>query len=196
MVPLALGSQTNGSVIRPAAFCGVYGFKPTHGLIPRTGILKLSRLLDHIRRDVEPGRSHRARREVARDLGRAAADIQTEITHLVERAASTLKFRPTLEIEGPLRSTVSDEVAPHLLAVLGETLSNAIRHSGATEIGVRVSAGDSLELVVSDNGGGIIRENPESGLRNIRDRAVRLGGMCEVMSSPDGTTVTWSVPFS
>ena len=48
MVPLALGSQTNGSVIRPAAFCGVYGFKPTHGLIPRTGILRLSRTLDHV----------------------------------------------------------------------------------------------------------------------------------------------------
>jgi Asp-tRNA(Asn)/Glu-tRNA(Gln) amidotransferase A subunit family amidase len=48
MVPLALGSQTNGSVIRPAAFCGVYGFKPTHGLIPRSGVLKLSRTLDHV----------------------------------------------------------------------------------------------------------------------------------------------------
>ena len=48
MVPLALGSQTNGSVIRPASFCGVYGFKPTHGLIPRTGVLKLSRTLDHV----------------------------------------------------------------------------------------------------------------------------------------------------
>jgi Asp-tRNA(Asn)/Glu-tRNA(Gln) amidotransferase A subunit family amidase len=48
MVPLALGSQTNGSVIRPASFCGVYAFKPTHGLIPRHGILKLSRTLDHV----------------------------------------------------------------------------------------------------------------------------------------------------
>ena len=48
MVPLALGSQTNGSVIRPAAFCGVYGFKPTYGLIPRSGVLKLSRTLDHV----------------------------------------------------------------------------------------------------------------------------------------------------
>ena len=48
MVPLALGSQTAGSVIRPAAFCGAYGFKPTHGLIPRTGILTLSRTLDHV----------------------------------------------------------------------------------------------------------------------------------------------------
>lgn len=48
MVPLAIGSQTNGSVIRPAAFCGVYGFKPSHGLISRHGILKLSRTLDHV----------------------------------------------------------------------------------------------------------------------------------------------------
>jgi Asp-tRNA(Asn)/Glu-tRNA(Gln) amidotransferase A subunit family amidase len=48
MVPLALGSQTAGSVIRPAAFCGAYGYKPTHGLIPRSGILQLSRTLDHV----------------------------------------------------------------------------------------------------------------------------------------------------
>jgi Asp-tRNA(Asn)/Glu-tRNA(Gln) amidotransferase A subunit family amidase len=48
MVPLALGSQTNGSTIRPAAFCGVVGFKPTHGLITRHGVLALSRTLDHV----------------------------------------------------------------------------------------------------------------------------------------------------
>jgi Asp-tRNA(Asn)/Glu-tRNA(Gln) amidotransferase A subunit family amidase len=48
MVPLAVGSQTNGSVIRPAAYCGVYGFKPSHGLIPRSGVLRLSRALDHV----------------------------------------------------------------------------------------------------------------------------------------------------
>lgn len=48
MVPLAIGSQTNGSVIRPASFCGVVGFKPTHGRISRTGVLALSRILDHV----------------------------------------------------------------------------------------------------------------------------------------------------
>jgi Asp-tRNA(Asn)/Glu-tRNA(Gln) amidotransferase A subunit family amidase len=48
MVPLALGSQTNGSTIRPAAYCGVVGFKPTHGLISRHGALLLSRSLDHV----------------------------------------------------------------------------------------------------------------------------------------------------
>ncbi len=48
MVPLAVGSQTNGSTIRPAAFCGIVGFKPTHGLIPRSGMLQTSRTLDHV----------------------------------------------------------------------------------------------------------------------------------------------------
>ena len=48
MAPLGIGSQTNGSVIRPAAYCGVVGFKPSHGLISRHRILQLSRTLDHI----------------------------------------------------------------------------------------------------------------------------------------------------
>jgi Asp-tRNA(Asn)/Glu-tRNA(Gln) amidotransferase A subunit family amidase len=48
MVPLAIGSQTNGSVIRPASYCGVFGFKPSHGLISRFGVLAQSRPLDHI----------------------------------------------------------------------------------------------------------------------------------------------------
>jgi Asp-tRNA(Asn)/Glu-tRNA(Gln) amidotransferase A subunit family amidase len=48
MVPLALGSQTGGSTIRPASFCGVYGFKPTRGLMPRDGMWRLSATLDHV----------------------------------------------------------------------------------------------------------------------------------------------------
>ena len=48
MVPVAVGTQTNGSVIRPAAFCGVYGFKPSHGLVSRHRVLKQSRPLDTI----------------------------------------------------------------------------------------------------------------------------------------------------
>jgi Asp-tRNA(Asn)/Glu-tRNA(Gln) amidotransferase A subunit family amidase len=46
MVPLALATQTNGSTIRPASFCGVVGFKPSLGVLPRTGILKQSTMLD------------------------------------------------------------------------------------------------------------------------------------------------------
>jgi Asp-tRNA(Asn)/Glu-tRNA(Gln) amidotransferase A subunit family amidase len=48
MVPLAIGTQTAGSVIRPAAYCGVVGFKPTHGLISRSGIINQSPPLDTV----------------------------------------------------------------------------------------------------------------------------------------------------
>ena len=48
MVPLAVGSQTNGSVIRPASYCGVVGYKPTKGLISRHLVLQVSRKLDQI----------------------------------------------------------------------------------------------------------------------------------------------------
>ena len=48
MVPLAIGSQTNGSVIRPASYCGVVGYKPTKGLISRHLVLQISRALDQI----------------------------------------------------------------------------------------------------------------------------------------------------
>ena len=48
MVPLALGTQTAGSTIRPASYCGVYGSKPSFGLIPRTGMLKTTDSLDTV----------------------------------------------------------------------------------------------------------------------------------------------------
>ena len=48
MASLSIGSQTNGSVIRPAAYCGVVGYKPTHGLMSRKGMLALSRPLDTV----------------------------------------------------------------------------------------------------------------------------------------------------
>lgn len=47
-VPLAIGTQTNGSVIRPASFCGVYGFKPSRGIVSRTGLLQTSNSLDQV----------------------------------------------------------------------------------------------------------------------------------------------------
>jgi Asp-tRNA(Asn)/Glu-tRNA(Gln) amidotransferase A subunit family amidase len=48
MVPFALASQTAGSIVRPASFCGVWGMKPSFGMIPRTGILKTTDSLDTV----------------------------------------------------------------------------------------------------------------------------------------------------
>ncbi len=48
IVPFALGSETGGSTIQPAAYCGVTGYRPTWGLIPRTGVMCLSARLDKV----------------------------------------------------------------------------------------------------------------------------------------------------
>ncbi len=48
LVPLALGTQTIGSIIRPAAFCGIVGFKPSYDRIPTAGLLYLSPSMDHV----------------------------------------------------------------------------------------------------------------------------------------------------
>lgn len=48
MVPVSIGTQTGGSIIRPASYCGIFGFKPSFGLIPRTGVLKTVDTLDTI----------------------------------------------------------------------------------------------------------------------------------------------------
>jgi len=48
MVPAALGTQTVGSVIRPGAFCGIYGLKPSYGVIPRVGVLTQAPSLDTV----------------------------------------------------------------------------------------------------------------------------------------------------
>jgi len=48
MVPFALATQTAGSIVRPASFCGIWGMKPSFGMIPRTGVLKTTDSLDTI----------------------------------------------------------------------------------------------------------------------------------------------------
>ncbi|WP_051706205.1 GAF domain-containing sensor histidine kinase [Nocardioides aequoreus] len=125
-----------------------------------------------------------------------ASDVQAEVTRIVERAGVALKFRPTLRIEGPVRTMVTGALAPEVLAVLGEALSNASRHASATAVTVSLRASSrTVELVVCDDGRGLPPDVTESGLANIRARAEARGGHCTVASSPEaGTTVTWTVP--
>ena len=124
-----------------------------------------------------------------------AADIQAEVTRMVERAAAALKFRPALSFVGPVRTLVSPTVAPDVLAVLGEALSNAARHAQASSGSVTLAVDEAVTLTVTDNGVGLPEDVVESGLSNMRLRAERLGGHCEVVRGPGGgTTVVWSVP--
>jgi len=93
LVPLAIGSQTNGSVIRPAAFCGVVGVKPTHGTISRHGALILSKALDHVG-------------VFARTLADAALILETLVGYDANdgdtRSLATPAFLETLLDEPPL----------------------------------------------------------------------------------------------
>ncbi|MFN3657625.1 MAG: amidase [Pseudolabrys sp.] len=128
MVPGAIGSQTNGSVIRPAAYCGVVGFKPTHGLIPRSGALLLSRTLDHV------GVFARTVEDVAL-LAETLAGFDAEDPDT--RPVARPSFAATAASEPPLpprfafvRSPVWDQAEPatreafeELVAALGDMVS-------------------------------------------------------------------------
>jgi Asp-tRNA(Asn)/Glu-tRNA(Gln) amidotransferase A subunit family amidase len=118
MVPLAIGTQTNGSVIRPASFCGVYGFKPSAGLIPRTGILTQSPPLDAVG---VFGRTLDDVALLAQTLaGHDPQDDQTRpraVPPLARLAAADAPLLPTLAW---VPTPFWDRVAPDAQAAFGE----------------------------------------------------------------------------
>lgn len=127
--------------------------------------------------------------------GRRGRDLRGSVEDVVESAAATLKFRPQLRVEGPVRLTVGAEVGDDVLAVLTEALSNIARHARSTACTVELSAVDGVRLRVCDDGVGM-PDDPqwESGLANMRQRAERHGGRLEVRSEGHGTEVDWWVP--
>lgn len=121
MVPVALGSQTAGSVIRPAAYCGVVGYKPTFDLLPRAGVKMLSASLDTVgvlartvedcaliaagisrRENLMPGRAETTLPRVAMvrtyEWPLASSDVQ----HAMSRAAATLALAGARVVERDL----------------------------------------------------------------------------------------------
>jgi len=123
--------------------------------------------------------------------------LRTRIVGMVESARGHLGFMPGLRMEGQLDNRVPPQIADHLLAVLREALSNAVRHARAKRIDVSAEVvDDRLTLVVRDDGVGLSGDGRRSGLRNLKERATRLGGSFEIVSPEGGGTVlTWSVPL-
>jgi Asp-tRNA(Asn)/Glu-tRNA(Gln) amidotransferase A subunit family amidase len=139
MVPLALGSQTNGSIIRPAAFCGVYGFKPSFGLVPRNGVLKLSRTLDHL------GVLARTLEDVAllaeQLVGYDARDPDTRPRARMPFAATALEEPPLPPllafVKGPVWDRATEETREafaELVAALGDRVVTVELPASATEV--------------------------------------------------------------
>ncbi|WP_327673359.1 GAF domain-containing sensor histidine kinase [Kitasatospora sp. NBC_00458] len=133
----------------------------------------------------------------AREAGPYADGLRARAVELVERAAGTLGFTPSLRMTGLLDATVPATVADAVLAVLQEALSNAARHAAASAVAVSLTAGADLVLTVTDNGVGLPEGGRRSGLANLAERAAELGGTFRARALPGGgTELLWRVPLA
>jgi signal transduction histidine kinase len=128
-------------------------------------------------------------------------DLRADIVALVDEMTPMLGFAPSLRLGAGLGAQVSPDIAEHVLAALREALSNAARHAGASQVDVTVDVDrDGILIVqVTDNGTGIPAETKRSGLRNLANRADKLGGELRLQPAhPDapapGTRLEWRVP--
>jgi signal transduction histidine kinase len=125
------------------------------------------------------------------------AAVRARILFVAQEMASALGFPPSLQLDGKLDTVLPEEITEHLLTVLRESLSNAAKHSGASQVGVTVTTGEELVLVVTDNGVGITPGGRRSGLRNLEHRAAALGGsMVTRPAEGGGTELVWRVPLT
>jgi len=124
--------------------------------------------------------------------------LRQGVVALANELAPSLGARPEVSFVGPVDNSVPQQVADHLLAVVRESLTNSAKHAQATRFIVTLRVGDEAVLEVVDDGVGIdlSTQGRGLGLTNLRHRAEKLGGTCEVQSAAGGgTRVTWSVPL-
>jgi signal transduction histidine kinase len=127
-----------------------------------------------------------------RDMG---ARLTTQIDEICRLAAAALGFAPACEIDPAADAAVTDELAPDLLAVVRETLTNVARHARASSVRLRLRVDDGICLEVADDGRGIAPGERLSGIANMRARAERLGGsMNTTKAAAGGTEIIWRVP--
>ncbi|MER5767906.1 GAF domain-containing protein [Streptomyces sp. NPDC001985] len=134
-----------------------------------------------------------------RETAGASPGLRVRTVRALEEAARTLGFAPGLRMEGLIDTDVPRPVADEVVAVLAEALSNVARHAAATrtEVSLRVRAGE-LTVTVTDDGVGIgtAPEGRRSGLRNLAERAARLGGTSTARPGEEsGTHLEWRVPL-
>jgi signal transduction histidine kinase len=124
----------------------------------------------------------------------ASLDLQIEEICTIAQAA--LGFAPEVEVDPAADAVVSDDLAPDLLAVVRESLTNVSRHADASHVSIRLHvADDTLCLEVVDNGRGIAATGRRSGIANMRARAERFHGSMDIgRADGGGTHVRWCVP--
>jgi signal transduction histidine kinase len=131
--------------------------------------------------------------------GRESNGLRGRVSEVVTASTTSFGSPPALRIEGLVETDVPEHIVDHAVAVLGEALSNAARHSGAQAVDVRLQcAGGELTLTVIDDGCGVPGDVRRSGLKNLEERAVALGGTLTLGERPEGggTRLVWRVPVS
>ncbi len=130
---------------------------------------------------------------------RQPSNLRNEVVGIVDEMAPMLGFTPSLRLGQGLDGRIAAEPAEYLLTALREAMSNTARHARAShvDVSVEVDPGGDLTLRVADNGIGIPPDARRSGLRNLAQRADKLGG--ELRLGPagpagTGTELTWRVP--
>ena len=118
MAPLAIGTQTGGSVIRPASFCGVVGFKPSFGAIPRRGILAQSPSLDTVGVFARTTADAALLAEVL--YGFDAADPATALAPHPQLLATARQDPPVKPVFAMLQPPGWDDASPDMQAGLAE----------------------------------------------------------------------------
>jgi signal transduction histidine kinase len=123
--------------------------------------------------------------------------LRQQILAAVEQATAGSGLEPDLHVGGPVDTIVPPEVADHALAVLREALSNAVRHAKAARVSVSIGVDDRFRLCVTDDGIGVQDAGRRSGLANLSNRALQLGGTFDLSSGPagTGTELVWDVPL-
>ncbi|QES47055.1 histidine kinase [Streptomyces venezuelae] len=126
--------------------------------------------------------------------------LRSRAVQTLDEATAALGFAPALRMEGLIDTDVPPGVADDALAVLAEALSNVARHARATRAEVAIVAADgALTLTVTDDGAGMAEGGRRSGLRNLAERAAKLGGRMTAGARGDGvrgTRLEWEVPLS
>lgn len=127
----------------------------------------------------------------------APETLRGRIVSTVESATEQLGFAPSLQLSGLLDSMVPDTVGAEMVAVVQESLSNVARHARAARADVTIAVDSGwLRVCVADDGVGMADHGRRSGLANLEERAVRLGGTFDVRpGGRSGTEVWWSVPL-
>jgi two-component system sensor histidine kinase DevS len=128
---------------------------------------------------------------------RSSSGLRTQVLELIDESGRSLGFEATAHFSGPLDTATGDAECAHVLAVIREALANIARHAHARSARIEVSASDSLQVVVTDDGVGTEVDRRESGLRNLRQRAEELGGSLVLTAGdPSGTVLTWQIPLT